>query len=87
MTSSHSHQDVPQAEPRSSLRMRAALDGECPICFHRDLTAVGDRMQSAASRMAEWINKQGAHVPYEVLMATLEARTEIDKWTDIRRRP
>lgn len=74
------------AEPLSSLRMRAALDGECPVCFNPDLTAAGDTLQSAASRMAEWINKQGTEVPYEVLMATFEARTAIDKWTDARRK-
>lgn len=80
---------TPSAEPRSHLRMKAALDGECPICFHRDLSAVGDRMQSAASRLAEWVRDRpyGVQVPYEVEMAAIEARGEVEKWSEIRKRP
>jgi hypothetical protein len=73
-------------EPRSHLRMRAALDGECPICFYNDLSAVGDRMQSAASRLAEWVLEQ-YEKPYEVMMAAIETRAEVEKWTEIRKRP
>ena len=78
------HEVAPMAEPRSHLRMRATLEGECPICFHTDLSAVGDRMQSAASRLAEWVRDQPG-VPYEVFMAQIEARDEVAKWTEIRR--
>ena len=78
---------VARAEPRSSLRMRAVLDGECPICFHRDQSAVGDRMQSEASRLVEWARDRiDPAKDYEVFQAMLALRDDIEKWTEIRRR-
>ena len=50
------------------------------------LTDPGDTLQSAASRMAEWIRALDPNtVPYEVSMAALEARSAVDEWTEARR--
>lgn len=46
------------------------------------LIAAGDQLQSAASRLAEWVIECGA--PYEVYMAALEAQTAISAWTEAR---
>lgn len=48
---------------------------------------IGDTMQSAASRLAEWVREQVDHhtVPYEVHMAALEAATAVEEWTELRR--
>jgi hypothetical protein len=39
----------------------------------------GDKLQSAASRLAEWVRGQDA--PYEVAMAAIEARSAVEQWT------
>lgn len=50
------------------------------------LTQAGDTMQSAASRLAQWVRAQGCEsVPYEVWMAALEAESSVDHWTEARR--
>lgn len=51
-----------------------------------DLRAVGDTLQSVASRMAEFIIHD-LTVPehYEVYMAALEARQAVEEWTALRR--
>lgn len=49
-------------------------------------TAPGDKLQSAASRLAEWVSAQG-DVPYEVRMAAIEARGAVRQWTLARSRP
>jgi hypothetical protein len=42
----------------------------------------GDKLQSAASRLAEWVRGQDA--PYEVAMAAIEARSAVEQWTGAR---
>lgn len=49
----------------------------------------GDAMQSAASRLSEYIQDQwgdasGSNIPYEVRMAALEAESAINDWTEAR---
>lgn len=59
-----------------------------------DLRATGDAMQSALSRLAEYIygetNVEGRartdKPPYEVQMAALEGKSAVDQWTELRRR-
>jgi hypothetical protein len=48
-----------------------------------DLCAAGDTLQSAASRLSEFVQKQ-QDVPYEVTMAAIEARDAARDWTDAR---
>lgn len=55
-----------------------------PAPTMEDLLRPGDLMQSALSRLAEWVKSQDA--PYEVHMAALEASDGIAGWTDVRRR-
>lgn len=59
--------------------MRLKLDGPASA------QAIGDQMQSAASRMAEYVRAQRGNVPYEVLMAALEAESAVKDWTSLRR--
>lgn len=49
--------------------------------------AVGDQLQSAASRTADWIINAHAvqDVPYEVFQAACEGRSASDQWTAVRR--
>jgi len=65
-----------------------ALPSQHPLTA---LIAPGDQLQSAAARMAEWINRPGgeprSNVPYEVQMAALEAEGAIKAWTRARARP
>lgn len=50
-----------------------------------ELRHIGDGMQSAASRMAEWIRRvHNDDAPYEVHLAALEAEDYIAQWTDAR---
>lgn len=57
-----------------------------------DLTTAGDTLQSAASRLAEYVlkltrddqNGQSVDVPYEVHLAALEAQTAVVHWTNAR---
>lgn len=52
-----------------------------------ELTKPGDALQSAASRMAEFVLKVAAYryvLPYEVHMAALEAQSAGDEWTAAR---
>lgn len=49
------------------------------------LVYYGDQLQSAASRLAEWVRAQ-EDVPYEVLMAALEAGSAVRRWTEARRK-
>lgn len=53
-----------------------------------DLRAVGDLMQSAGSRLAEWAEEWKDDVPmsYETEMALLELRDGIRLWTGVRRK-
>jgi hypothetical protein len=54
----------------------------------QDLTAIGDRMQSALSRIVEWVETPApapALPPYEVLNALNEGRRAVDDWTAARR--
>lgn len=48
-----------------------------------EIIRAGDRLQSEASRMAEWILQVGL-APYEVHMAALEARSAVERWTNAR---
>lgn len=50
----------------------------------RDLIAVGDQLQSAGSRVAEWIKQHQLDVPYEVDMAALELASAVKWWTELR---
>lgn len=50
----------------------------------RRLEGPGDTLQSAASRMAQYVRDRSGVVPYEVFMAALEAETAEDEWTDAR---
>lgn len=50
-----------------------------------DLTAAGDLMQSAASRVTEWLFESETVMPYEVVMATMELQGAIKDWTEARR--
>lgn len=45
----------------------------------------GDQLQSAASRMAEFLRGQEINMPYEVSMATLEAERAVGNWTKARK--
>lgn len=48
------------------------------------LLTPGDTLQSAASRLVEWVLQQEG-VPYETHMAALEARGAVAQWTEARR--
>lgn len=50
-----------------------------------ELVRIGDEMQSEASRLAEWVNKQ-QDVPYEVSMALMSVQHTVEAWTAERRR-
>lgn len=54
-----------------------------------DLRATGDLMQSALSRLAEFVGQldrlQVTSTPYEVRMALAEAHDAIEAWTALRR--
>lgn len=66
--------------------------GDCMDCqvlkarvrWLRELQAPGDTLQSAASRMAQYVRDRAGAVPYEVFMAGLEAETAVDEWTSAR---
>lgn len=45
---------------------------------------IGDQMQSAVSRLAEFIREYD--VAYEVEMAALEAAAAVKDWTELRRK-
>lgn len=50
-----------------------------------DMTRVGDRLQSEASRLAEWTHK----LPWgdlPVAQAVLGVESAVDEWTEIRRK-
>jgi hypothetical protein len=52
-----------------------------------DLTAAGDLMQSAGSRVLAWLDEQTVPpggTPYEVSMAMLELRDAVTDWTNAR---
>lgn len=52
-----------------------------------ELRHIGDALQSAASRMAEWIRNLpdgSVRIPYEVHMAAIEAEDYVDQWTAAR---
>lgn len=49
-----------------------------------NLRATGDRMQSEASRLAEFVLALD-QAPYEVHMAAIEAANAVEDWTEIRR--
>lgn len=56
-----------------------------------ELRAIGDRMQSEASRLAEFVRREyPSHrwdsLPYEVGMALLEVESAVKDWTEERRR-
>lgn len=51
-----------------------------------DLRAYGDEMQSALSRLAEYVLGSCKDVPYETRMAALEGRSAVGRWTETRRR-
>jgi hypothetical protein len=51
-----------------------------------ELVRTGDRMQSEASRLAEWADSRRGEMPYEVRMAFIGLKTAIEEWTEIRRR-
>lgn len=57
---------------------------QAPAVVAADLMAVGDRLQSEASRVAEFL--KGERVPYEVAMAVAEIEAAVKEWTDLRRR-
>jgi hypothetical protein len=62
---------------------RLATDLEAELA---DLRAVGDEIQSAASRMAtHLLIDPEASPPYEVEMAAREARSAVDRWTELRK--
>lgn len=48
------------------------------------LQTVGDRLQSGASRLGEYVERD-ANAPYEVAMACLEVRSDVERWTEIRK--
>lgn len=53
-----------------------------------DLRAAGDQLQSAMSRVGEWINgpdDQWEFMPYEVQMAVHEGLSAVEKWTEARK--
>ena len=50
-----------------------------------ELVRIGDEMQSEASRLAEWVDKQ-QDVPYEVSMALMSVQHTVEAWTAERRR-
>lgn len=45
----------------------------------------GDAMQSALSRLCEYLDGTEEQMPYEVSMARLEGHAAVDNWTDVRR--
>jgi hypothetical protein len=51
----------------------------------RQLRAAGDQMQSAMSRVAEWLKTHDTVMPYEVRMAVLEGESAVNDWTEARR--
>lgn len=68
---------------------RAALaNPDDPAIELSELRAVGDMMQSEASRIIEWISHKdmGDQIPYEVRMAIIGVQNSIERWTEIRRK-
>lgn len=78
----------PEPDAMSVLRMRAHQQDDCPVCYHRPLSAIGDRLQSEASRLAEWVAtvSHEVQVPHEVQMAVGAVRAAVDDWSDVRAR-
>ena len=59
-----------------------------PISNGPNHTRAGDQMQSALSRIIEFVDghmRAGHDVPYEVRMAVLEGEDAINEWTEARR--
>jgi hypothetical protein len=53
----------------------------------QEAVRIGDRLQSEASRLAEFVRRQDqARVPYETQMAAIEVETAVEEWTQLRRR-
>jgi hypothetical protein len=50
------------------------------IAERDDLRAVGDRLQSEASRLAEWAESTGG-MPYEVHQSFIAIRSAVKDWT------
>jgi hypothetical protein len=54
-----------------------------------ELRAIGDLMQSASSRVLDWITSvesiEHDSIPYEVRGALHEIRSTVAKWTEIRK--
>jgi hypothetical protein len=61
-----------------------SCDGTVWLTSRKTLTQIGDELQSAASRLAEWVGQNFGDVPYEVGMASLEARSAVEEWTELR---
>lgn len=59
--------------------------------WREEAARVGDRLQSEASRLAEFVRKIeeedpfGEVIPYEVRMALFEIETAVAEWTELRR--
>lgn len=66
----------------------AIVTGSEPCVPITDMTRVGDTLQSAGSRLAEFVfqevERRGDSVPYEVHMAALEIERAKQDWTAIR---
>lgn len=68
--------DHPHPEQAELTRLRARVEE-----LER-LIRPGDTLQSAASRLAEWVRENDP--PYEVRMAAIEAQRAVEEWTDAR---
>lgn len=57
-----------------------------------ELRAIGDLLQSEASRLVEWAEKStqdhptSLEMPYEVRMALLGVQDAVEMWTEVRRK-
>lgn len=87
----HNGVTLPDSQkPERHLDAQVEPAGSFPVSQETaELRYIGDGMQSAASRMAEWIRNVGSKVhgrelPYEVYMAALEAEDYVAQWTDAR---
>lgn len=68
----------------SSKRVQHRDPELAPVVVLSDLTRPGDAMQSALSRLSEWVKKNNA--PYEVFMACVEGDSAVNDWTETRRK-
>lgn len=63
----------------------SAREGEADV-ENGEMTRIGDRLQSEASRLAEWVRCECAptEIPYEVRQALVGVESAVAEWTKLR---